>query len=303
MKATKWINQHHAIIRTDEPFSFQANLAYLNRSTNECMFYIEEASVIRAIEVEGQAYLIRISSEDDSDLCVRFLQQAPLDKDIQSKVITYVCEWFDLYTDLNPFYSMAALDPLLHQPVSRFYGLRVMGIPDLYEALVWGILGQQINLSYAYTLKRRFVERFGSAIDSDGITFWLFPKADVVVSSSIEELMNLGMTRRKAEYLLSVSQLLTDRTLSKEHLGSDLKTAEKQLTSIRGIGPWTANYVLMRCLRFPNAFPIDDVGLHNAIKFIYGSERKPTKTEIREIAKPWRGFESYATFYLWRLLY
>ncbi|WP_054703845.1 DNA-3-methyladenine glycosylase [Bacillus sp. JCM 19041] len=303
MPTTTWVNHYNAIIRTDGLFSFQANLAYLNRSTNECMFHIEEGSVIRAIEVEGQTYLISISSENDSDLCIRFLQQAPMDQAIRYKIITYVCDWFDLYTDLDAFYTMAATDPLLHQPVSTFYGLRVIGIPDLYEALVWGILGQQINLSYAYTLKRRFVEQFGNSIDSDGTTFWLFPKPDIVASSSIEELMNLGMTKRKAEYLLSVSQLLKDGTLSKANLATDLKTAEKQLTSIRGIGPWTANYVLMRCLRFPNAFPIDDVGLHNAIKFICGIERKPTKTEIREMAMLWKGFESYATFYLWRMLY
>jgi len=82
-----------------------------------------------------------------------------------------------------------------------------------------------------------------------------------------------------------------------------LKKAEQQLTSIRGIGPWTANYVLMRCLRYPDAFPIADVGLRNAIKYITKADRKPTKEEILVYAKDWRGFESYATFYLWRYLY
>ena len=77
--------------------------------------------------------------------------------------------------------------------------------------------------------------------------------------------------------------------------------AEKLLVRIRGIGPWTANYVLMRCLRFPTAFPIDDVGLHNVIKLLTGSETKPTK--IKEYATTWTNWESYATFYLWRTLY
>ncbi len=81
------------------------------------------------------------------------------------------------------------------------------------------------------------------------------------------------------------------------------REAEKLLVGSRGIGPWTANYVLLRCLRFPTALPIEDVGLHNAIKLLLGMDRKPTVEEIREPAKPWAGWESYATFYLWRALY
>lgn len=83
----------------------------------------------------------------------------------------------------------------------------------------------------------------------------------------------------------------------------DFKRAEKMLVKIRGIGPWTANYVLIRCLRYPNAFPIDDVGLINAIKEVTDMERKTTKEEIIEHALRWKRWESYATFYLWRLLY
>ena len=84
---------------------------------------------------------------------------------------------------------------------------------------------------------------------------------------------------------------------------NDVKEAEKILTKIRGIGPWTANYVLMRCLRFTSAFPIDDVGLHNAVKHVIGSEQKPTKEELLNLSAPWKGWEAYATFYLWRFLY
>jgi len=113
------------------------------------------------------------------------------------------------------------------------------------------------------------------------------------------------MTTRKCEYLIGIAKLITERKLLKEDLlqTQDVKVAEKQLTAIHGIGPWTANYVLMRCLRFPSAFPIDDVGLHNAIKFITGSENKPTKNEIKDFAANWANWESYATFYLWRVLY
>lgn len=92
--------------------------------------------------------------------------------------------------------------------------------------------------------------------------------------------------------------------LSREKLMKmNFKDAEKNLIKIRGIGPWTANYVLMRCLRFPTAFPIDDVCLIRSIKILRNMNRKPTIDEILEISFSWKKWESYATFYLWRVLY
>ena len=89
-------------------------------------------------------------------------------KEGAGKIATYIIEWFDLDNDLTPFYEMANTDPLLKIPAQKFYGLRVIGIPDLFEALCWGVLGQQINLAFAYSLKRQFVESFGDSIEWNG---------------------------------------------------------------------------------------------------------------------------------------
>ena len=75
------------------------------------------------------------------------------------------------------------------------------------------------------------------------------------------------------------------------------------LIHMRGVGAWTADYVLMKCLHHRAAFPIADVGLHNALKNQLGLERKPNIMEIKEIATHWEGWQAYATFYLWRSLY
>ena len=125
-------------------------------------------------------------------------------------------DWFDLDTDLKPYYEMAEKDPLLQQAVSEFYGLRNIGIPDLFEALCWGILGQQINLTYAYTLKRRFVETFGSSIEWEGQSYWIFPKPKDIAKLTVEDLAPLKMTVKKCEYLIGVAQLIADGSLSKE---------------------------------------------------------------------------------------
>ncbi|PEJ46976.1 DNA-3-methyladenine glycosylase [Bacillus wiedmannii] len=287
-------------------FSFQENLRYLSRSNNECMFHIEDNKIYKVIPVQDVHPLVEISMNTDDTIQIRFLGESYIsEKWICKAVANYVTEWFDLNTDLAPFYQLAKLDPLLRCPTQKFYGLRTLGIPDLFEALSWGIIGQQINLTYAYTLKRRLVETFGSYVEWDDKKHWIFPSPETIAHLHVEDLKNLKMTTRKCEYVIGVAKLITEGKLSKEFLLQiqNIKIAEKQLTAIHGIGPWTANYVLMRCLRFPSAFPIDDVGLHNAIKCITGSESKPTKHEIKDFAANWTNWESYATFYLWRVLY
>ncbi|MFD0825690.1 DNA-3-methyladenine glycosylase family protein [Neobacillus sp. M.A.Huq-85] len=299
-------HEHELTLFTPKEFNFKENLNYLTRSSIECMYVIKDERIYKAVSVGKEIPIIEIHADAEDNLVIRFLgNSAPPSKLTRTAVAHYVWEWFDLERDLVPFYKMAKKDSLLKETADSFYGLRIMGIPDLFEALCWGILGQQINLTFAYTLKRRLVEKFGRCVEFEGESYWLFPTPSVIAHLSVEELLELRMTVKKCEYLIDVANLMVEGKLTKEILlnTGNLKGAEKMLVSIRGIGPWTANYVLMRCLRFPEAFPIDDVGLHNAIKHLLCTDKKPTKNEISHLAANWTGWEAYATFYLWRILY
>jgi DNA-3-methyladenine glycosylase II len=293
-------------IISPKEFSFAINMSYLSHSSNECMLHVADNKIYKLIPVAGESTLIEVSSNEAGKLLVRLpLSTISINEETRSAVTQYVIVWFDLETDLTVFYEIADNDFLLKQVVDQFYGLRNMGIPDFFEAICWGIIGQQINLAFAYTLKRRFVEAFGESMEWNGRRYWSFPTADRIAKLTVNDLSGLKMTAKKSEYIIGVAQLIVEGKLTKELLlgSDDFKAAEKKLVAIRGIGPWTANYVLMRCLRFPSAFPIDDVGLHNAITHLTGSENKPTLEEIRKHALAWANWESYATFYLWRLLY
>jgi DNA-3-methyladenine glycosylase II len=298
-------NDYELKLFLPEEFNFEENIKYLARNRNECLYHIDNNRVSKAIQIGEETLIIEVSSVNDIYLNIRFLGESKPTTAIREEVACYVREWFDLDRDLRPFYSMAKEDHLLGPAVDSFYGLRIIGIHDLFEALCWGILGQQINLSFAYTLKRRLVEKFGRSVVHDGVTYWVFPSPKDISSLSAPELESLRMTKKKSEYLIGVAGLMYQGKLTKDLLltvGSH-QQAEKMLVQIRGIGPWTANYVLMRCLRYPCAFPIDDVGLHNAIKNLLGKEMKPAKVEILKLAVNWKNWESYATFYLWRSLY
>ncbi len=176
-----------------------------------------------------------------------------------------------------------------------------MGVPDLFEAICWSILGQQINLPFAYQLKGRLVENYGQSYEWEGQTYWQFPEPAAIAKTTVEALFALKITRRKCEYLIGVAQAMLEGKLSKAKLLAErsAKAAEKTLVAQRGIGPWSANYVMMRCLRYPDAYPVGDAGLQNAVKRLLMMDRKPTEAELYELAKPWAGWEAYATFYLW----
>lgn len=269
------------------------------------MYEIENNIMTKVITIGKIQSLVQISIINNKQMVIQFLNDSkPIEKWKRQEIVTYIHEWFDLDNDLTSFYEMAKADPLLKIPVQKFYGLRVIGIPDLFEALCWGVLGQQINLAFAYTLKRQFVEKFGDFIEWNGKKYWVFPSYERIAQLTPADLANIKMTVKKSEYIIGIAKLMASGELSREKLMEmDFKDAEKSLMKIRGIGPWTANYVLMRCLRFQTAFPIDDVGLINSIKLLQNMNRKPTKDEIMQLLIPWKNWESYATFYLWRVLY
>lgn len=294
------------IIPLHNNFDFKANLGYLRRSEDECMYVVEDDVVTTVISGAGKNLLTELTVNGINEMVVTILNETiTKNEKAQEIVVKYIYEWFDLDYDIEPFYAMAEADPLLKKAVKEYYGLRLCGVPNLFEALCWGIIGQQINLAFAYKLKKQFVEQFGNYILWDDQKYWIFPTFDDIANLTIADFDNIKLTTRKKEYLLGVAQLMSSGELTKEQLQAtnNLRDAEKVLTSIRGIGPWTANYVLMRCLRFPDAYPIADVGLHNAIKSLKNSAEKPSRDELRDLSDKWHPHQSYATFYLWRTIY
>jgi len=292
------------IIELPADFDIKANLGYLNRNKNECMFEVENNTILRVIAVREKQFLVGIKLIDRNQMIIHFLTDSMPTNSEVTLGVRYIRDWFDLGRNLTSFYEMAKEDVLLKRPAQEFHGLHLIGVPDLFEALCWGVLGQQINLPFAYVLKRRFVEKFGDSIEWNGKHYWIFPSYERIADLTPIDFADIKMTAKKTEYIIGIAKLMASGEISKKKLlAMHFIEAEKTLLKIRGIGPWTANYVLMRCLRFTEAFPIDDVGLHNAIKHVTKSEKKPTKEELLKFSANWTNWESYATFYLWRTLY
>lgn len=296
-------NDKYLELITPDQFSFKECLVFLGRSENECLHYILDGCLYKLIKIDEAMILLKISSEAGI-LKIEFPDKYP-SQIIRTSIAKYIWDLFDLDRDLVNFYSLASKDKVLNMLVNKYYGLRIIGISDLFEALTWAIIGQQINLAFAYTLKKRFVESFGEKIIYNGKDYWIYPEPEVVSKLQVTDLTKLQFTTRKAEYVIGTAKLLASGEISKEELLTikNYNQVRDILLRIRGVGKWTADYVMMKCLKVPEAFPIADVGLHNALKLQLELDKKPSLDEIERISLNWKGWEAYATFYLWRSLY
>lgn len=290
----------HRVVTPTE-FSFELACSFLQRSPRELLHRVEGGKVYKALFVAGKNILLAIE-QDKSDLTIQFLNHNP--SAIEKEYITeYVYQWFDLNTNLKPFYNLVEGDKLLGPLIKKFYGYRIVGQPDLFESLVWAVLGQQINLTFAYTLKQRFVEQFGEVIEHEGQKYFMFPSQDVVAQLTPELLLALQFSKQKANYTIGIAQAFASGEITKESLQHlSLAEGKEKLMKIKGIGNWTANYALMKTFRYPDAFPLEDVGIHNAIKNLKGMKSKPTLDQVKRIFKKYKGWEAYATLYLWKSL-
>jgi DNA-3-methyladenine glycosylase II len=284
-----------------EEFSYEMNFQFLERSPRELLHRIENKSVIKLLKVADEKVLFRVKAGEQK-LILETLNGDPTDS-AKRFLKKYVVEWFDLENDIKPFYEMAAKDKILKDLVTKFYGYRIMGQPDLFESIVWAVLGQQINLQFAYTLKQRFVEQFGERLFFQDQSYFLFPDAKLVAGLKDEILLPLQFSRQKSRYTITIAEAFASGEISKEKLkGLPLAEAKEILMKIKGVGNWTANYALMKTFRYQDAFPLEDAGVHNAIKNLKKMDRKPTLEEVKKLFKKYKGWEAYATLYLWKSL-
>lgn len=283
-------------------FNWKECLWYLDRGFDDCIYKVYPDSVRRAYDLDGERFLIEVTHANDT-LKVKWLLGDANDKSI-NYIRQFILSWFDLDRDLAAFYDLLSAHPVMAYLPESYPGLRFIGMPDLFESLAWGIIGQQINLTFAYKIKRRLVENYGSRIDYEGEPYWIFPSPEKISTLTVTQLREFQFSGKKAEYLIGIARLFADGTLSKEKLLSlpDFLSRQKLLTGIRGIGIWTANYVLMKTLRENSSIPYGDAGILNAL-IKYGIIANKTDLEsIDAFYQNFKGWEDYMTFYLWRSL-
>ncbi len=213
--------------------------------------------------------------------------------DVLPLVIRRVRNWLDL--DADP----VAIHAVMQREFPEGEGLRVPGCLDGFELAVRAVLGQQITVAAARTLSQRLVDKFGTAIATPHPALTrLFPSAEVLAAASGDALGSLGIVKQRQAAIVAIAQAVAGGRIAL-HAGADVQATMTALKALPGIGDWTAHYIAMRALRWPDAFPAGDVALHKALG-VLGS--KTAAKEVEAMSQAWKPWRSYAVLRAWATL-
>jgi DNA-3-methyladenine glycosylase II len=200
---------------------------------------------------------------------------------------------------LEKFYQFSQSDPVLHELTQKFHGFRPTLATTPFESIVTSITAQQINLQFAFTVRSRLVRRYGEKLAIDGRTYFAFPTPEKLARVKVSSLRQLQFTEKKSEYTIDLAKVVSQGKLDLEKLSqqSDEEITEK-LIALRGIGRWTVDWFLARCLGRGHAFPAGDLGVRKAVQHFYFNGKEKSEDELRKFAQRWGEFANLATHYL-----
>lgn len=184
--------------------------------------------------------------------------------------------------------------------VSGRTGLRISQTPSVFDGLLWSVIGQQISFPFACMLKRRLVERTSVPVpDADGL--YAPPTPAAVAALAPDALLPLQFSRQKADYLVSLARRIVDGHLDLAALRTASATrVERSLLEIRGLGPWSVNYVMMRALGFADCVPLGDTGVTSGLQALFKLEERPDLDATRRLMSLFSPYRSLATTHLWQ---
>lgn len=224
--------------------------------------------------------------------------------DVEHDVTAQLTRALGLNLDLQGFYQLAERDPILVRLVAPFRGVKPPRFPTVFEALVNAIACQQLSLTLGILLLNRLTAAFGRPGAGPGIGAGetgarAFPAPEDLAEVSPEELRPFGFSRQKSRYLIDLARAVADGTLDLEAL-ADLgdEDALARLKELRGIGRWSAEYVLLRGLGRLDVFPGDDVGARNRLQRRLGLEDKLDYDGVQRTVQRWRPYRGLIYFFM-----
>lgn len=206
---------------------------------------------------------------------------------------------FGLAADLPGFYAMAKGDRGLRDLIEPLYGLRPSLSPSPFEMVVGSICAQQVNLAFAFATRARLVRRYGTPLTVNARGVYAFPDAATLARARVTDLRRMQFSRRKAEYIVGLARAVARGTLDFEALSAcDNGEVIARLTTFRGLGRWSAEWFLARCLGRGDVCPAGDLAVRKAFEHYYNRGRALSDAAIRRRARGWGRYQNLAVHYL-----
>jgi AraC family transcriptional regulator of adaptative response / DNA-3-methyladenine glycosylase II len=281
-------NQYLFRLHFRPPYHWQGMLAFLAPRATPGVEVVEQNTYRRSISWKGRNGYFEVSPDEGRDALRVRIQFG--DPHSLFFIIERIRAMFDLSADWAAIVQTLRSDPVLEGRLKADPGLRVPGCWNGFELATRAILGQQITVKGATALAGRIASRFGKPYSgASGLTH-LFPSPEILADAKLGE---LGLTGARAETIRALARAVCSGQIDFEGV-VDSDVFLNRLCEIPGIGKWTAQYVAMRALREPDAFPFSDLGLLRAMALT-------SPRDLERHAEAWRPWRAYAAMYLWRV--
>lgn len=284
------------------PFDFDLALRYLRAWPATVIEQIEDGVWRRVLTIDGYDFVVALRSIGSMRRPRLELEVAGagLTPERLARIRAMLVRAFALEVDSGPFLRAIASDPILARVVGRHCAVRPLLIIDPFEALVWGILCQQINLAFARRLKLALIELCGRRLEIDGRSYLVFPTPAALLRLDPQILRAHQYSRQKIAYIMGAAQALVTGALDFTALAAlPTDQALARLTRFKGIGRWTAEYLLLRVLGAPDVIAAADAGLRRVIGEAYELGKLASEAQVRGLAERWAGWRGWAAFYWW----
>jgi AraC family transcriptional regulator, regulatory protein of adaptative response / DNA-3-methyladenine glycosylase II len=282
-----------------EGFRADAVLAYVGRDPASLVERVRGGEIEKALRLEDAPARLRIRFEDGAARC-EVQSATAVSAEGMRQAHAAAVRMLNLASDPSPFERQMDRRPALARLTDRRRGLRMPLTADAWECLVWTVVGQQVNLPFAYALRSVVVELAG---EDAGEGLRAHPTPEAVARLDYADLTGRRFSRRKAEYVIDTARAIAGGELRLDGGERELVPAlERRLLAVRGLGPWSVQYLLMRGYGFADCVPAGDAGLSAALQRFFALDHRPGPAETRELMETFAPHRSLATCHLWTSL-
>jgi len=289
------------IIRPEPPFDFEKSVQIHSRFKNSLPDLYENGTYLRVLHVGRKPVLVSITSKGTVRKPSLLVDAYPrVTKSEISSLRKTLRSMFESTFDFEHFYAIAKRDVTMKMILEKLRGLRPIRPPTIFESVIIAITEQQISLYAAIAIRSRLVKRYGDRVARDARVFYAFPTPESLARAKPAGLRRVGLSSTKIRSITEFSRKVAADEINLDRLAQmDDDQAVTELTKLRGIGRWTAEYALVRGLGRVNSLPADDLGIQRAVSHAYFRKRKISAEKVRAtLTGKFAPYTGIAAFYL-----
>ena len=283
------------------PFDFSKSLQFLGifgPTKNEQT--VSTHSLTKAISIDGQTVVFQLTSIGTTEkpgLEYSLFSAKPFSQAMENAVVERITFFLSLKDDLQPFYRLGREDPDFAPIIEHLYGYHQVKFLTPFENACWAVLTQRNPMKIAQQTKQALVEKYGSSLEVSGSVYWAFPEPMQIAVVDESELLKMIRNDRRTEYLVAVARAFSEADEEFLKTASD-EEVEAWLRNIKGIGEWSATFIMVRGLGRMERIPLTEARLFEAASKVYGHGEELSRDDLKRLADKYGLWQGYWAHYI-----